>query len=79
MRDNDGGPAFPMTQTTHVYDDGSYEWSARPGMNLRDYFAAAALSGMFASRLWHETPFDTMAAAAYRTADAMLKEREGKS
>ena len=65
---NDGGPAFP----NNLYD----------GMSLRDYFAAAAITSLYASSAG--TPIDMgadelrkMAAqAAYATADAMLAERE---
>lgn len=45
-----------------------------PGMSLRDYFAAAALSGF----LHYQQAFDNSKMAAhwaYEQADAMLKER----
>ena len=46
-----------------------------PGMTDRDHFAAAALTGLLASREW---PIDSDEAAhyCYRVADAMLRERE---
>lgn len=53
-----------------------------PGMLLRDYFAAAALTGMNAT-LVETTNWPTadganlMAEAAYRQADAMLAARQG--
>lgn len=65
----DGGPAFPLAQAK---PDG---WLVL-GMSMRDYFASAALTGILAS---DDDPLSTcpeVAAAAYRSADAMLKERE---
>ncbi len=56
----DGGPAFP----THVERYFN-------GMTLRDYFAAAALSGF----LGREGSIREAAEAAYLLADAMLAER----
>ena len=41
------------------------------GMDLRDYFAAAALANMD-----QDVSCATIAALAYRIADAMLKERQ---
>ena len=38
---NDGGPAFPVAETIHVY--------GHNGMTLRDYFAGQALAGILAS------------------------------
>ena len=55
-----GGPAFPIQGWT--------------GMSLRDYFAAAALQGMYSA---NHAPRDREAAEiAYSVADAMLTERE---
>jgi hypothetical protein len=42
-------------------------------MTLRDYFAAAALTGLLANRLGR---YSDMAEDAYKYADAMLAERE---
>ena len=68
-------PAFPTTM--HNYGDGKY---ASLGMTLRDYFAAKAMQGIFASNTEHdhadEHIFDAVAEAAYLQADAMLKARE---
>jgi hypothetical protein len=59
-------------------------WMAKTGgyakdMTLRDHFAGLAMQGLFASdaKHYHEDAdiFDVMAEAAYKTADAMLKER----
>jgi hypothetical protein len=65
---DDGGAAFPgpMTMST--------------GMSLRDYFAGQALVGFAAALMATRTPpapggADTLAAAAYDAADAMLRAR----
>ena len=68
-------PAFPLhnhgaqTLGLHV-----------TGMTLRDYFAAKAMQGIFASNTEHdhadEHIFDAVAEAAYLQADAMMKARE---
>ena len=58
-------PAFPtaMNQTE--------------GMSLRDYFAAKALQGMFASgNIPKSARDDELAEVAYEMADAMLKARD---
>lgn len=65
-----GGPAFPLT-----IDDGPTETYF--GMSLRDYFAAAALTGLCANHQWDDN-FNSpqmSAGCAYRLADAMLAER----
>jgi hypothetical protein len=64
-----GGPAFPHE------DSGSC--AMRPGMTLRDYFAAAALQGMLAAvedKSGMEPTY--VATAAYVWADKMLKARK---
>jgi hypothetical protein len=65
-----GGPAFP-----------GY---GKPGMTLRDYFAAKAMQGLISCPDWRESAgedvgmdaSDYTASAAYMMADAMLKARE---
>lgn len=81
---NDGGPAFPSrtetsmrredgTKTTTMVEDGFR------GLSLRDYMAAAALTGIMA--YWgqadeqSEWPFKKAASDAYAQADAMLTAR----
>jgi hypothetical protein len=47
------------------------------GMDLRDYFAAKAMQGMF--DYWHENPsleFEHIASCSYGMADAMMKARQ---
>jgi len=51
------------------------EDSAAYGMELRDYFAAAALQGMLSDPTYDDSAA-YMAKIAYKFADAMLKERE---
>ena len=68
-------PAFPV-QSVYIEDQ---ETNSR-GMTLRDYMAAAAMQGIFASNTEHdhadEHIFDAVAEAAYKQADAMMKARE---
>lgn len=74
---NDGGPAFPFAdERVRVINE---------GMSLRDYFAAAALTGFFAnSSTWMpgkvpddpQSVADASAMFAYMTADAMLAARQ---
>lgn len=47
---------------------------SRNGMDLRDYFAAKAMQGLYANSC-DEFDFDGVANAAYKTADAMIKAR----
>lgn len=84
-----GGPAFPGDEAHDVFneDAGEYQtrWIWTGGMSLRDYFAAKAMVGMTnqLNRI-HADVFNgydnpgalrVIADAAYRVADAMLKER----
>jgi hypothetical protein len=67
---NTGGPAFP----TPRYERGDM-YSL--GMTLRDYFAAKAMQGIFASgNLPKSAQDDELASVAYTMADSMLKARE---
>lgn len=74
---DDGGPAFPQSETKA---GNSFDLEfGRGGMSLRDYFAAAAVSGMFAS----DTATSVMttklkAQVAYELADAMLAARTAR-
>ena len=60
---NTGGPAFPL--------DGA---NAPTGMTLRDYFAAKAMQTLI-SQVKSERDVQSVAPAAYRMADEMLKAR----
>lgn len=76
MSDKDtGGPAFPHEYTEGGPDPARWYY---PGLSLRDYFAAKALS------VWVQAHIDgrvddlskaAIARASYRYADAMLAER----
>ena len=81
----DGGAAFPVTP---IFSE-SHGW-LRPceimhgaeGMTLRDYFAAAALTGNLASNAigyeyTGENAVEKATAEAYRYADAMIEARKG--
>ncbi len=56
--------AFPDPHLTHI-----------KGMSLRDYFAAKAMQGLYASSYYKES-YATISEMAYKQADAMMKERE---
>ena len=62
-------PAFPgpvqAEQSVDIHE----------GMTLRDYFAAAALQGFLAGNPDADCGFEGYAHDAYKTADAMLTER----
>ena len=61
-----GGPAFPFNY-------------GQQGMTLRDYFAAAALTGLLAHPRGAGDPplsYSEHVAIAYYSADVMLKERD---
>ena len=86
---NDTSPfAYPQTPAVSSSGDVYYPVDGYgPGMTLRDYFAAQAVTGLIASPdflsptgLFTGGGDDVMARAAYMIADAMLAERakEGK-
>ena len=62
---HDGGPAFPFIKDSH---EGSGVRST--GMTLRDYFAAAALTGLLAN---DAAAWKGAALNAYRVADEMIQ------
>lgn len=76
---NNGGPAFPCKQYAHGISPSGHS----EGMTLRDYFAAAALTGMLSNsnktpKMVSGTEYRSLrhyAAAAYEQADAMLAAR----
>lgn len=80
MSTKDGGPAFPaLTEQCGISIDGKplIQEMSSGGMSLRDYFAAAALTGFCASRVCHEDwEHYRFIGKAYEFADAMLAERE---
>lgn len=70
-----GGPAFARPA---VFSHGGM-YVGSEGMTLRDYFAAAALTGLLASDEYSSYDPKTLAEYAYGQANAMLVEREGYS
>jgi len=75
----DGGPAFPHKGVPAIYFCGQRigGLDATIGMTLRDYFAAASLSGMQARNSFDPglaSP-EQRAHIAYLDADAMIAER----
>jgi len=75
----DGGPAFPIEADYVRNDKGDgYKMNVEhsPGMSLRDYFAAAVMTGICTNPLHDESTFLENAHDAYHAADAMLKARE---
>lgn len=72
-RIKDGGPAFPEAIAIGPAGD---VYPGFMGMTLRDYFAAAALTGLLAHASG-EIP-DIAPSKAYILADAMLAAREAK-
>jgi hypothetical protein len=80
---NNGGPAFPRP-----FSGNNTHQPAQVGMTLRDYFAAAALTGFIANQQAAAAVVKAASSAhganrvfsetAYDLADAMLAEREKK-
>lgn len=63
-----GGSAFPVPNDANVND--------QEGMTLRDYFAAAALTGFCSDDSWNPDDYDhRVARLCYSMADEMLKAR----
>ena len=62
-----GGAAFPTGTGVTPYN---------PGMTLRDYFAAKAMTGLLTAEIVGEYSNEHVAEISYRIADAMLKARE---
>jgi hypothetical protein len=67
---NDGGPAFPYRE-----EDGQGGYEQHQGMNLRDYFAGKALSGLLAHDKSSSWEAYEVAGDCYGYADAMIKAR----
>ena len=68
--------AFPSPGV--VMPDGRQQ-GAYEGMALRDYFAAAALTGMYAGYQGNAPEPEQVASDAYFIADRMIEERERES
>ena len=74
---NTGGPAFPSLPIVKEFE--GKRLTMTEGLTMRDYFAAKAMQGLFASNAPHDHDdaeiFAVVAEAAYKQADAMLEER----
>lgn len=67
-------PAFPRPASEYRENGVPVDTTRQQdGMTLRDYFAAAALTGLLSDYRTEDVPFE-----AYKLADAMLAEREAK-
>lgn len=75
-KQEDGGQAFPIAG----FDGPDCWYQGEYGMSLRDYFAAAALTGFIGSSSpnIHDLPSEVLAQNAWIMADWMLWVREGK-
>lgn len=73
---NDGGAAFPHSEfkTPRGSAGGEMNWDAEAGLTKRDYFAAAALTGLLASGP-HDCKVSELVIDAMAYADAMIKAR----
>lgn len=69
---NDGGAAFPGEQG--LFPEGTWNQTWEPGMSLRDFFAAAILTGILAAS--NEITMETEVRRAYKYADLMLLEKK---
>ena len=67
----DGGPAFPGMD--YVSQHGKIN---PPGMTLRDYFAAAALTGLLSNKEGYDRSYAFASEEAYQYADEMLLARK---
>lgn len=76
MSKHDGGPAFPCN------DFSDPDWYKKPmipqfqGMSLRDYFAAAALSGLLSNKEGYDRGYAFASEEAYHYADEILIARK---
>jgi len=72
MGERDGGAAFPFVEWKSP--DGVAFSTGHFGLSIRDYFAAAAMTGLAANPTNSGTP-DQVATISYAIADAMLAAR----
>jgi hypothetical protein len=73
---DDGGAAFPIDSYMLNPNATEKEIKKAQSMTLRDYFAAAALTGFLANSNNELIRFHEIASDAYNTADAMLAARK---
>lgn len=68
----DGGPAFPIDLRLESRADKVLVY----GMSLRDYFAAAALTGLLSNKEGYDRSYAFASEEAYQYADEMLLARK---
>lgn len=69
----EGGPAFARA----AGPEGMCWANGDPGMSLRDYFAAATVTGLLSNANYSDSAnVSRIAADAYRMADAMIQARK---
>lgn len=61
-------------ENPYAFPEGAGAGDSQRGMTLRDYFAAAALTGLSGGRV-NVSEIEDYAEMSYRVADAMLQER----
>lgn len=70
-----GGPAFPLANSHKELN--ATNWEDANGMTLRDYFAAKAMLGIFASgAIYQSDSVERISKDAYELADAMIEARK---
>jgi hypothetical protein len=77
----DGGPVFPVELVVGANGKAGPAHQQFPGISVRDYFAAAAITEAFrpfrnANAVYLPEMYKTCASQAYQIADAMLAVRE---
>jgi len=70
-----GGPAFPTMHGAEPADHGVTTFRTTDGMTLWDYYAAAALTGLTASKRCETYSCESIAYEAGLIAESMLEER----
>ena len=68
--------AFPYFREIESPKDGFKAYVSEDGMDLRDYFAAAAMQGLMAEPCWAGIENEDIAEECYKMADEMMKARE---
>lgn len=69
---DDGGQAFPTSG--HFKRDGEWHHALEHGMNLRQYYKAAAIQGLLASDPCAYSKWDNLITDAANIADAAISE-----
>ena len=68
MLNNEDETAFPAERR--------HDGSLRQGMSMRDYFAAATLTGLNANPIHEKSDYCDLAIVSYKQADAMMEARK---